>query len=430
MKTIMPRTVAALANGIRYRIGAGSGGTLAFPGFTQCAWPVAGSFSNLVLWVQAPPGVGNSWTLTLEKNGVLTPLTVTITDLNVTARLTGVSVAVGEATDLLQWFVSASGTPSSVSAYFTYEFDSTNVRESGYAGTIGVDRTGFGGLWEPLGSLSADPDPFRQYAAAPGFLTSLCAADTFIGISASRGITMHIYKNGVKQDGTGGTVDTTLVLTGVAPGQILRSAFLLRVDRGDYFHVGCASFGTWTIAGWTTYGVSFVADLAGQSQFCAGDKSYFNMTDLVPTYNVPNASSGGATWVTTQQFLTKARCGVSPLCLTDLYLVCQDDPTQGARTFDLLRNDGTVIDAPGGTVSPGSLIIDDNKSISYVDGQDIGSFQHTPAGSPVVTGEIWWTLTQGCAAAPPVTRTGCPDALPVLPATGQGCNQQIAPEVV
>jgi len=31
---------------------------------------------------------------------------------------------------------------------------------------------------------------------------------------------------------------------------------------------------------------------------------------------------------------------------------------------------------------------------------------------------------------PPVTRTGCPDALPVLPATGQGCNTQVAPQAV
>ena len=95
----MPRTITDVpASGTRrYRMGQYGSGTVAFPGFTKCAWPTAGKFLNLVFWVEDAPGEGNAFTLTMVLDGVETALTCTISGTDTTARDVAHSVGVGAA---------------------------------------------------------------------------------------------------------------------------------------------------------------------------------------------------------------------------------------------------------------------------------------------------------------------------------------------
>jgi len=89
--------------------------------------PVAGTFKNLYVYIDAAMGVGNSFTITLRKNGSNQTLTCTISSgSNSCSDIAHtVSVAVG---DKMNYNVTVSGTPSAV-IYFSVGFSPSTSNE-------------------------------------------------------------------------------------------------------------------------------------------------------------------------------------------------------------------------------------------------------------------------------------------------------------
>lgn len=185
--------------------------------------PIAGTISKL--YASATPGSNGlptpEFTLTLRKNGIDTGLTVTVPAGGaLTIDLTH-SVSVTEFDDL-SWKVA--GTIQSATGYLLFistEFDPASNNQSiygfGYAsGTILNGAGFFGGAFNngvPQQYIGQADSGTYSICAAAGNITKL-TMKTKAGAPGAGIWTGYVLLNGVLQDGSGGTVDTSVVITG------------------------------------------------------------------------------------------------------------------------------------------------------------------------------------------------------------------------
>lgn len=391
---VIPRMMSSL--------GSGSGGvglktstttTAGFPGFTRCVWPCDGVFQNLVTRLSAPPGGTATRTFALEVNGVTTDLECVhgAASVEVADSTHTVPVSAG---DLVRLVGNTTGLPALAHCAWTIEFAATNDGESGYSTNLGTAASGF--LDPFTGEVNGTRTVVEKRVPCDGTFTAAFAADTFVGVGSGDSLDFYVYLNGVRQDGTGGTVDTKVTLNDVAANTPVSTTFSLPVVRGDRISVELEASGGYPPT-WSTYALRFLADVPGESILAGGGSGTPTATGT--SYSRLNEPSILA-WSTSASFLCELRCGVTPFGLKDLLLDVDEDPGDTAtRDFAVLRNWALPTDGPAGTISTGSLEIDDTNSVAFGNG-DSFTFRHIPSNTPTVTGDEWWSLVLYIGDAP------------------------------
>jgi hypothetical protein len=382
-------------------------------------WPVDGVFRNLIIELDVAPGSGKSRTFMVRKNGADTGLTFTVSDLATSGQITGVDLSVA-AGDRLCLRCTSSGAPSSVTNWRAiFEFESTNPGESGYSGNQGLSFNGstrYDGVFLLSGHQSTSGS-VSTIASAPGTITAIYAAATSAP-SAGQGATLTIFKNGVKQDGTGGTVNTTTVIHGAASGS---GTFSLPVAAGDELYleiVWSASAGT---IAWS-FGVRFVADTDGDSQL-VGHRMGSSLT-ADRFYPVRNYVAGsGAASESGLQLLHVV--GITGFTLGNLCFKSSAVPGSGkTRTIALRKN---AADA-GPTVTLGAADQSgiDPSGAAFATGDE---FCMRNAGTGALAShELKWALTMSTATDPAPTTYEYEGDIPIEVGLGSSSEGPAAAE--
>ena len=347
-------------------------------GASVTPWSVAGDFRNVVLWSAsdaAPtPAVWNAGTqyaLTLYKNGAATSLVVTIASGEHTARNDSdvVSVAPG---DLITWRITQTGgAPASAKLFMVCEFHSESDVTSGYACCAGW--TSAGGYYSPITGYADTTYAYAaNYIATAGAITRIDVA-----LNAQPGAQTHtvaVYKNGVIQDGSGGTVDTRVSLTGTATTG--HSTFVCPVAVGDRVALGSSG----TNSNYLSAAMAFDADEAGYSLMAGGSVGFVNLPATAPGYAF--VTYMGASWISPETTY-RTPCGVTPFSITRAGVTIETAPGAGkSRTYRMRVNEAT----PSGSTN---IVLTDAQAAGYdptglvnVEDGDWFCWQDTPVNTP------------------------------------------------
>jgi hypothetical protein len=262
----------------------GQGGIL---GQSWIPVPIAGTLSRLTLLSYSAPA---DVTVILYKNGIATSLYTTLTPplIQASNSTDTVSVAVGD--------------------YIGYEVVGDLVTFPGYDLAMTIEFDGAGQIFGLVATTDTSPDDgsgyfggalgngyFSVYGvgqssnsyslnAIDGRVTSL-ALRTFSGAPGASAWTGYIVVNGVLQDGSGGTVDTSCVITGTDEAAV--STFSLRVARTDkvdavVFRSGSDAPFAFEHVG---VGVGFTPDVDGQFMLCGGSNDALNTSAVRSKWN-------------------------------------------------------------------------------------------------------------------------------------------------
>lgn len=204
---------------------------LYFEGQSTCIWSTAGTFSNMAMEhdIALPSGVTCTYTLMI--NGVASALTFGVTYPAVTGSDTTHSVAVAAGDNVSIRRVITGGTPGSNwdASLFYLEFDSSGTANN-YSNRFDVDLSSGEAYGAPFFStgvffdwMATAADCTRPMPMA-GTVTRI-DLENFNGTTSSnspgalpggQAVQFTLIKNGVEQDGTGGTTDTRVSLTSAA----------------------------------------------------------------------------------------------------------------------------------------------------------------------------------------------------------------------
>lgn len=311
-------------------------------------WSAPGTFSNLKITIDVAPGVGKSRTFTIRVNGVNSGVAVTIADGATTGSHTSssVTVAAGDRVALEQV---ATGSPAAVTRFaFNVEFVGSTANESSYQSnaTLIADNTveTFNGLFTNNVNWAAAATHVVNVSPLAGTISRWD-----VRIQTAPGATQSwvfaIYKNGVKQDGGGGTPDTRITIgTGVTVGSA--SGFSLTVAAGDTFYMSVTPTNTPTVVR-VNWSLNFVATVAGQAML--GGFSSNTLDDFSTEYQL--IRSGGAIpfWTATEANLPPQPGWITRASFTRLYLLLMDGSPGAGNSYAItLRRSGT---SPGGTLT-------------------------------------------------------------------------------
>lgn len=302
-------------------------------------WPTTGTFSNLKIKLVSAPGTSgsaHSYTFTLRINGVDTGVSVTISGDQTTGQSTA-SVAIARG-DLLTISCTPANTPAAVASagyMMAIEFVGDNTGESGYGfarATISSSANRFNGpfagwTWLTTG-LAA-----QNVVAASGNITHLIAR-----VSNAPGVgtnyTFTLYKNGVKQDGSGGTVDTRVV---IADAAVTNSAtFSLAVVGGDTVYIECAPTGS-PATTTSRCSATFTATSDGESQVCGFVTSGPSQT--LTMYAVPNQFASSFSTTESDRAMIS---GITGFTLKGLWADLQASPGAGTSYIYTIRKNAAA----------------------------------------------------------------------------------------
>jgi hypothetical protein len=206
----------------------------------------AGTLSNLSVRVRTAPGGAASRVFTIQKNGVDTLLTVTISAADTVSTDT-TNAATIVSGDTLQIKQVPSGTPAAADAIeWVCDFTPTTAGHCIHGGfTEGVD----GALNTPCFNALLAPMAIFTWRQTVGNRQDIIAVPGTIeewgvrtGVSFTSGVVyqFYLYKNGVKQDGTGGTVDSLITLTGTGAAPLTETKVVnLSMAVEDRVYVRC-----------------------------------------------------------------------------------------------------------------------------------------------------------------------------------------------
>ena len=356
-------------------------------------WPTAGVLRNFLVVLSAAPAGGTSRTFTLRKNGADTALTVTISGSATTARLTGTDVAVAVG-DLLAVQHTSSGSPVAATPQWSLEFEGTTAKESGYASTT-VSTTGTGSVryTAPFASDTALPTVVTNIpnvAAAAGTITRLIvAADVAPGVGAGR--TFYINKNSVRQDGSGGSVNTACALVGAITSA--SATFSLPVVGGDLLYIEAVATGSFTVV--FSLGTTFVATTDGESQLCGGTTPAVTLSGTNPNYSVVPVITGATS---STEGSAQIVGGITTIRLSAFRVVLATAPGAGkSRLLDLRKN----ATSPGPTLTIADTATtgsDLTNTMTVADG-DLWNLRSVPTSTPAASLAQWSAIAAPATAA-------------------------------
>ena len=201
-------------------------------------WKRAGTISHLYVKVPTAPGTGKSRTFTIRQNGADAAVTVTISGTSTTGNDTTNTVTV-TIDDLICIKEVGSGGPADSDAYISYVFDSDSLYHSVYPFLISADGGG-GGLQITPFSCAIGSSVMPMAGSADALTVYLSSAP-----GTGKSFTYVWSKNGVNQDGTGGTPNTSITISNAATSGAAAAG--LSWSAGDIIDFTIGSTGSPTI---------------------------------------------------------------------------------------------------------------------------------------------------------------------------------------
>jgi hypothetical protein len=298
-------------------------------------WAVTGTFNNLSITLASAPASGKSIAFTLLVNGVASALTCTVSNTATAAQDSTHSVSITDG-DTVSLRAVGSGTPTVSAVMCALEFVSTTTGESGYGGAATANVGGTGarnnGLLWPVDIINWGGT--ASLAAVAGTVTAYRVALTGApGGVATQNFT--VFKNLVAQDGTGGTPDTRLTITGAATTGV--ATFSMTVAPGDQLLLQRSSGGGSPAATAITFGVRFVATTDGEAMIgCSGG----GIASLTLTQYMSLSGGANIAWDTTEsnRYLTS---GVTQWYASKLY-VLPSNAQNGTGSAQYVRVNGVT----------------------------------------------------------------------------------------
>lgn len=202
--------------------------------------PVAGTFNKAKVRLGTAPGSGNTWTITLQKNGSNTAISIPISGTNTEGEDTTntVSYAAG---DTLRWVIVRTNSPASSGIDLSIEWTPDDGVTHLYGGrhNFSILNTEYGAAFYAGPDTSALSNQYSIMGPA-GTITGWRIKRPAPG--AGRSVLYTILLNGVAQDGTSGTPDTRMTLSGTATS--VSATFTLPVTTADNLQVQAIPTGT------------------------------------------------------------------------------------------------------------------------------------------------------------------------------------------
>lgn len=350
--------------------------------------PCSGVINNLK--VTGTLASGRTRTITLRKGtiGSLsdTALTCSYTEPATSAQDITHSVSVS-AGDCLSWQGSVgSGTSGDDDLDISYDFTPTTPGEMFYAWVNGANQGG--PLWTTLcigtdtnwpgGALG---DIVGDVVAAAGNITRYDIKQ-IANLAAGTAWHFYIWKNDVKQDGTGGTVDTQLVISGDAVNKNVGTwSGTLPVVPGDLLKLGVAVGAGSPAASMWQVGVCIAHTNPNNTNFfCTTGNAVSNSADRF------NGRQSIIAWDATEANRA-VRVGITGFKLTACYVKSSGTPG-GSATYTIRARKNSA--SPGGTLaaviaSGATTGSDTSGQTTYAPG-DTFSFMSTPANTPTGRG--------------------------------------------
>ncbi len=377
-------------------------------GGSAAVWAADGVFRNWRIRLESPPGVGKSVTFTLRTGTGLysssntdTPLFVTISGTNTEGTYVGADVPIS-AGDWVSIRVDPSGSPTGSALRMSLEFEADIGGQSSYSGWQGggfaFGNTAYSAALAPNVRTSALSAMSQDIVPTFGAITHLYIRLENVPTIGAESVTFNLVRNGVVQDGTSGSVNTTIVCTGSAGYFDL--PFSLTVVPGDLVSIRgvCSNPGP----GSTFFecGVQFTADILGES-ILSGHADAFSPAQNGGSsyYALPSdwagAGLGFGLWSLTEA-PRQLDAAVTPFALCKLYV--RLDPTApgsgNGYQFRMRVNGAYPTDTLDVTIQNNVFTGNDTThTVSAVDG-DLLSLEHHATGSPTGTRYAHWNMVQ------------------------------------
>ncbi len=293
--------------------------------------PAAGSFANLAIKLTVAPGGVTSRTFTLFKNGSSTAVTLTITG----AATTGSDItnsASYSAGDTLELRTSVSGSPAGSAWYFSVSFTPTTPDVSVYGWSASnLIANAFVQPFNGSGFVGTTQFAGTTVVSAPGSITDMrWRLGTAPGGVTSR--TATLFKNNVAQDGTGGTPDTRVTITGASTTG--NASFSLTVAAGDQITCKHTVSGSPAGATWNTGTIAFLATFPNDYQFC----HEITGSNTSTKFNAPVGQAIAESATETDQDRIG---GITSISIGGMYVVASGAPSAGKSWTYTLRVNGS-----------------------------------------------------------------------------------------
>lgn len=344
--------------------------------------PASGTVRNLVLHALASVGSAPH-TFRIVKNGTPTSLTVTlgIGQTDVSDLVNEVSFVAGDTIAFGHTYPGA-GVDQDVRGSVDIEFDAGNTSIYGSTGQTFPPDPGYAhALYGSALVTSANSANVQSLVAEDGFLTAI-GMRAAASLTGAQQLVACVYKNGTKQDGSGGTVDTRVTMS--AGSQNAYGNFSLPVSAGDRVWVEVDK-------------VNSAQDMRSLCVLFSSDSEVFNLgatpSSLVNTgtgnsFNFAHAAngSGSATESGREHYI-----GQTGFYVTGLRAHLSAAPGSGKSVSFVLRKNGA--DVLTLVVSDSNTVGSTAGEVSFVTGDRI-SFNQYAGGAPLTTvAPIKWALT-------------------------------------
>lgn len=404
-QTILCATFGANFGHVQEWVPLGVGGFWVYPdafGDSEQArqpWSSAGTFRNLTVHVY---GTHGDSTFTVLKNGVATTLSCVVPSAGTDAADTLHSFTIAAGDDVCLQLDGTSEANPGFWATYSCEFVSAVAGESSYG--IGSSINGAANNQEFVGGAlgngiwAGSPSLSNTYsiASAAGAITRLDAKN-YVGAPGTDAWTYGVIKNSVLQDGSGGTVNTTAVITGA--DTTAHSTFTLPIAPGDHveLHVKYTGAGASFDHGYGTASVLFAATDTAQFMVCGGTNDVIDSTQPSQVWN-------GSEQLSQTESKTQVPVGPTSFGTSGLYVELSSDPGASDASWTYaIRNSGadtsTTLSIVGTSATSGSIL----NFTSFSSGQTI-DLGIVPAN--IVNGtQLHWglALTSNVAPIPPFT---------------------------
>ncbi len=363
------------------------------PGTAPAVVAAPGTFRKLRVRMNAAPGVGNSVTFTIQKNGVNTGIAVTIsgTDVEATDFSNEESFVAGENIRLFRTHTAGSPAPSY--AQISMEWEGTNDVDSIYGcqnGNNVIAANAFNSVFNGEGDWLTTFD-FQQYHVLPvaGDLKD-CYVQIDAPVGVGNSVTITTFKNGVAQDGGGGTPDTRVTISG-GSAVTGHAGFTLPLAIGDLVHNQVTYVGTTRVR--IGYGYRFTSGTAHRYVIAGHDNNMDESTVYGSPQETWESGWGGS------EAVKLSIAGGSDFRIYGAIAKLQTAPG-GVATRDIRVRKNQVDTDLVLHFGPTDTLVSSGVEVPVTSG-DVISLRHNATGIPVAVDSIlWYSLMGGGAAAP------------------------------
>lgn len=365
-------------------------------------WPVSGVFRNMIVLASTAPGAaasGKKFDFTLRTNQTTdTAMTVQLLETATTGRYTASDISI-TAGDRVAWKCVPTSTPSVGTIIIAVEFEATTAGESGYGWQyeiLNATATRWNGVLQgqvwgsTSGAAIADifsvagtiTDGYFDLSGVPGSAKSYTAN---LYLSTDGGATY------VKQDGTGGTQNTTITLTGTVAGAgVTEGSFTgisLAINPGDLAYWEVVPAGTPNLVNGRC-SVKFVATTDGECM-CPGTTTTQPSTGAT-NYNVATGT-GVAAWSATTTF-GEVIGGVKRVRLDHFYIAIPAGSPGGSGkqyTYSYRLNNADPSGGPSVTIANTAITGSDTTNSFSIADLDKFNLKSVPSGTPTARRPSW-----------------------------------------